>query len=131
MTELVERTLSDTRKSRTVKLEVGGTDFYITAGEFDDGSLAEIFVQLGGNSDTIQGLIDAWCITFSMAIQGGADWERLARILVAQKFDPRGQTNDPSIPEIRSVIDYVCRWCAKHYGSVRLVADLDRMLREL
>jgi ribonucleoside-diphosphate reductase alpha chain len=130
-----ERALGKERRGKTVKLELqgeGGTiDFYITANEYEDGTLAEIFVQMGGAGGTLQGLLDAWCVTFSMGIRQGLDWERLALVLASQRFEPNGMTNDARLREVRSIFDYVMRWLARSYGSVSLVSALDEMGRTL
>ena len=128
------RRLPIERKSQTVHCTIdppdvqGTVDFYLTASAFEDGSLGEVFIKLGTKSDTVQGMLDAWCITLSIALQHGADFEAIVRKLAGMKFSPAGDTDDPHIPTATSIVDYTMRWLAQRYGSLRLNAELDEFV---
>lgn len=116
----------------TSKAVVGDFRFYLTAGEFEDGTLGEVFVKgAGKEGSTTQGLIDAWATSFSINLQHGAKLGTLARKFAHMRFDPAGPTNDPDIPYAHSLIDYVVRWLALRYGDEQLKADLARISVEM
>lgn len=125
------RKLDKERKSKTVEAGIKGTDgtdldFFITVGMYEDGTVGELFIKLNASkSDLIQGLIDAWCITFSIALQHGADFETLVLKLAGMKFQPEGQTDHPQIKQATSVVDFAMRWLAREFGSVSLISQLN------
>jgi hypothetical protein len=122
------RKLPPERPSYTTRVEIqsqqGAFDLYVTAGEYEDGTLAEVFLKIGVKGDAFEAMLDQWAIAFSVALQCGADFEDLVRKFALRKFDPYGQTDDERIPYAFSATDYIVRWLAMRYGSVRLIAEL-------
>jgi len=106
--------------------ELGAFDFYITAGEYDDGTLGEVFVKIGMKADTVQALVECWATSFSIALQHGADFEEQVRKFAGRKFSPFGPTDEPRIPYCTSIVDYVVQWLALRYGEVKLISDLQQ-----
>ena len=99
-------------------------DGYLTANCYEDGRLGEIFVKLGeSKSDLVQGLLDAWCIGFSIALQHGADFEEMATKFAGMNFRPAGPTDD-RIGRVQSIVDYIVKILAREHGSVALLAKL-------
>lgn len=113
--------LPDERRSRTTKLKVGGFGLYVTAGEYPDGRLGEIFVKgAGKEGSTTQGLLDAFATCFSIALQYGAEFPMLVRKFHHMKFEPQGFTDHPGLGECRSLIDALMKWLVLHYGDEEL-----------
>lgn len=122
--------LPKTRQSLTHKFKVGGFEGYITAGMYDDGTLGEIFLtDVGKEGSTFKGVMDAFAIMFSIALQYGAEFPMIVRKLAHMKFDPRGPTDFDQIPEAQSIIDYIVRWLALRFGDDDLLEEL-RVIRE-
>jgi ribonucleoside-diphosphate reductase alpha chain len=126
------RRLPKERNAKTSHVAIHGADgpfdFFLIVGEFEDGELGEIFIKLGAHgetkSDLLQGLLDAWAITFSIALQHGADLSLLLEKLAHAQFQPAGITNDPNIKRATSIVDYVALWLARAYGEPGLYARL-------
>lgn len=126
------RRLPGERKSISAKATVGGFEFYLTAGMYEDGAVGEVFIKgAGKEGSTVQGLLDGWATSLSIALQHGASLDLLARKFAHMRFEPSGRTDDPDIPHAFSVLDYVVRWLAKHFGDAELRADLARIAEEM
>ena len=105
-------------KTRRFRLPVPGSaevaTFYATAGFYQDGRLGEVFVTPDGHLDDMtRGLLDAWCLTLSMALQHGVQPKKLLRKLRGQSFGPGGWTGEEgpgAILRASSVVDYVAQW---------------------
>jgi ribonucleoside-diphosphate reductase alpha chain len=124
------RKLPATRDSLTHKFAIanisGGVhEGYITAGRFGDGELGEIFLtDVGKEGSTLRGIMDAFAICFSISLQHGASLSMMCRKLAHMKFEPRGKTNNPDIPEAQSIPDYIARWLALRFGDRELQEEL-------
>jgi hypothetical protein len=98
------------RNGITKKFKVGGTKCYLTANTFEDGQLAEIFLNVSKAGSTLNGMMDTWAKTFSNALQSGKKLEDLVRLHKGDQFEPRGMTGDKEIPNCTSIPDFVVRW---------------------
>ncbi len=107
--------LPDTRSSVTHKGTVGGVEFYLTVGHYDDGRPAELFVEIAKQGSTVGGLMDAWATMVSIALQYGVPVEVIARKFSGGRFEPSGITRNPDIPFAASLIDYIARWLGMQY----------------
>jgi ribonucleoside-diphosphate reductase alpha chain len=117
--------LPKSRAGWTTKLEVGGTEGYITCNPLADGQPGEIFLHgFGKEGSTLEGWTQVAAVLFSIALQYGAEFPMLARKLAHMRFEPNGMTNDPVIPHCHSVPDYIVRWLAHRTGNTELLADL-------
>ena len=113
--------LQDTRGSVTrnvvIESEQGPVSVFITAGLYEDGRLAEVFVQMGQVGSTMRGMLDSWAIMISFALQYGIALDVLVRRFEDTVFPPAGATNNPAIPTCSSVVDYVMGWLAREFGE--------------
>jgi ribonucleoside-diphosphate reductase alpha chain len=126
------RKMPNDRESITMHADVNGFDFYVTAGMFEDGSLGEVFIKGAGKEGSIvQGLLDAWAIAFSIALQYGAEFDMMARKFAHMKFEPNGDTNMPDLPMASSVIDIIVRWLGLHFGTDKLQSQLAQIAKEM
>lgn len=115
-----------TRSSVTHTFIVGDVAGTIVAGVREDGTLGEIFLHdVGKEGSTLNGFIQAFAITFSIALQHGASVDVLARKLAHMKFEPAGYASGiPEIPQAPSIIAYICRWLVERFGSPALAVEL-------
>lgn len=109
------RRVSDDRRVVGRRFRIGGQGGYIHVGLFDDGRPGDLFVEVGKSASTIQGLINGWATTFSLALQHGTPLDILISKLAFEAFEPHGLTNDPNIRTAKSIVDYVVRWMAKEF----------------
>lgn len=105
----VRRRLPKKRPSQTVSFAVGGAEGYITAGSYPDDGLGEVFMKLGKQGSTLAGVMDAFSIAISIALQYGVPLETYVEKFTNMRFDPAGMTDDPDIRMAQSVVDYIFR----------------------
>ncbi len=103
------------RQSLTHKFRIDNTEGYLTVGLYEDGTPGELFLRVSKAGSTISGLLDAWAIAFSVALQYGAPLFRMVDCHTGMRFDPAGRTANDAIPLCTSVVDYVCRWLYMKY----------------
>lgn len=102
--------LPATRQSVTHRFTVAGPKGYLIVGFYENGKPGELFVKMAKEGSTIGGLMDAFGITVSMALQWGVPLDVLARKLSFTRFEPAGETDNPLLPDACSIIDYIARW---------------------
>lgn len=105
------------RASRTTSFSVGGAEGYMTSSEYEDGRLGELFLKLGKQGSTLAGVMDAFSIAISIAVQYGVPLETYVQKFTNLKFEPAGMTDDPDLRMAQSVIDYVFKRLALDYLS--------------
>ncbi|MFI6577479.1 vitamin B12-dependent ribonucleotide reductase [Nocardiopsis sp. NPDC050513] len=113
----VRRRLPKKRPSETTSFAVGGAEGYITAGSYPDGGLGEVFLKLGKQGSTLAGVMDAFSIAVSIALQYGVPLETYAQKFTNMRFEPAGMTDDPDVPMAQSVVDYIFRRLALDHLS--------------
>jgi len=104
------RKMPNERNGSTHKFKIGGTEGYLTANTYEDGTLGEIFVVVDGQGSTLDGFLDAWCKAFSTALQYGTPLDKLIKLHKHSKFEPAGFTGNPKVPNCTSLVDYIVRW---------------------
>lgn len=114
----VRRRLPKARRSLTCKFRVADTEGYITAGEFPDGTVGEIFLRVAKQGSTLAGIMDAFAISISMGLQYGVPLSAYVKQFVNTRFEPSGMTDDPDLRIATSILDYVFRRLAVEYLSV-------------
>lgn len=93
------------------KFRAGQVKIYLHAGLYPDGSLGEIFLQASPQQgSSVDGMLDCFSKTFSLAIQRGVPLEDLVRMHKNTRFEPCGPTGRIRIPSCTSIPDYVARW---------------------
>jgi ribonucleoside-diphosphate reductase alpha chain len=116
--EKIERKrLPMVRQSETHKFSVAGHEGYLIYGMFDDGSLGEIFIKMSKQGSTLAGLLDAFAISVSIALQYGVPLKDLVSKFIYMKFEPMGITNNNDIKIANSIIDYIFRYLAYRFLS--------------
>ena len=111
----VRRRLPKSRPSRTTSFSVAGAEGYLTAGTYEDGQLGEVFLKLGKQGSTLAGVMDAFSIAISIALQYGVPLEAFVSKFVNMRFEPAGMTDDPDIRISQSMMDYIFRRLALDY----------------
>ena len=109
--------LPKSRSGRTTSFSVAGAEGYMTASEYPDGHLGEVFLKLGKQGSTLSGVMDAFSIAISIALQYGVPLETYVQKFTNLKFEPAGMTDDPDIRIAQSIMDYIFRRLALDYLS--------------
>ena len=103
------------RPSQTVSFSVAGADGYMTAGSYPDDGLGEVFLKLGKQGSTLAGVMDAFSIAISIALQYGVPLEAFVSKFVNMRFEPAGMTDDVDVRMAQSIMDYIFRRLALDY----------------
>jgi len=111
----IRKRLPKSRPSRTVSFSVGGAEGYLTAGSYPDDGLGEVFLKLGKQGSTLAGVMDAFSIAISIALQHGVPLETYVSKFTNMRFEPAGMTDDPDIRMAQSIVDYIFRRLALDY----------------
>jgi ribonucleoside-diphosphate reductase alpha chain len=104
------------RKGYTQKAVVGGHKIYLRTGEYDDGRIGEIFVDMHKEGAALRSLLNNFAIAISLGLQYGVPLEEYVDAFTFTRFEPQGpvQGND-SIKYATSILDYVFRELAVSY----------------
>jgi ribonucleoside-diphosphate reductase alpha chain len=108
--------MPDRRKGYTQKAVVGGHKVYLRTGEYDDGRLGEIFIDMHKEGAALRSLLNNFAIAVSLGLQYGVPLEEYVDAFTFTRFEPSGtvQGND-SIKFATSILDYVFRELAVSY----------------
>ena len=104
------------RTGYTQKVKIGGQSVYLRTGEYDNGQLGEIFVDMHREGAAFRSLMNCFAIAISLGLQHGVPLEEFVDAFVFTKFEPSGMVNgSPHIKMSTSVIDYIFRELAVTY----------------
>jgi len=108
--------LPQRRKGYTQKAVVGGHKVYLRTGEYKDGSLGEIFIDMHKEGAAFRAMMNNFAIAISVGLQYGVPLDEYVEAFTFTRFDPAGmvQGND-SIKSATSIIDYIFRELAISY----------------
>ncbi|GAB5453876.1 MAG: hypothetical protein Hens2KO_01050 [Henriciella sp.] len=122
----VSRTrLPDRRKGYIQKATVGGHKVYLHTGEFDDGSLGEIFIDMHKEGAAFRSLMNNFAIAVSLGLQYGVPLEEYVDAFVFTRFEPAGDvTGNDQIARATSILDYIFRELAVSYLAREDLAEL-------
>src|ERR1700730_12978954 len=84
--------LPSERNSITHKFSIGGHEGYITVGKYDDGAPGEMFIRMAKEGSTLSGIMDAFALSVSVALQYGVPLRELVDKFVNSRFEPSGYT---------------------------------------
>ncbi len=108
--------LPSRRKGYTQKAVVGGHKVYLRTGEYDDGRLGEIFVDMHKEGATLRSLLNNFAIAISLGLQYGVPLEEYVDAFTFTRFEPSGPVQgNETIKMSTSIIDYVFRELAISY----------------
>ena len=110
------RKLPDRRKGYIQKAAVGGHKVYIHTGEYDEGSLGEIFIDMHKEGAAFRSLMNNFAIAISIGLQYGVPLDEFVDAFVFTRFEPAGPvTGNDSIKSATSILDYIFRELAVSY----------------
>ena len=118
--------MPDRRKGYTQKAVVGGHKIYLRTGEYDDGKLGEIFIDMHKEGAALRSLLNNFAIAVSLGLQYGVPLDEYVDAFTFTRFEPSGpvQGND-LIKYATSILDYVFRELAVSYLSRFDLAHVD------
>jgi ribonucleoside-diphosphate reductase alpha chain len=111
------RFLLPTRRAGfTQEAKVGGHKLFVRTGEYQDGTLGEVFIDLAKEGATLRGILGCFAIAVSKGLQYGVPLEEFVDSFTFQTFEPRGMVEGhPNIKMANSIVDYVFRALGLEY----------------
>ena len=104
------------RKGYTQKAIVGGHKVYLRTGEYEDGRLGEIFIDMHKEGAAFRSLMNNFAIAISVGLQYGVPLEEFVEAFTFTRFEPAGLViGNDSIKNATSVLDYIFRELAVSY----------------
>ncbi len=120
------RKLPDRRKGYIQKAAVGGHKVYIHTGEYDDGELGEIFIDMHKEGAAFRSLMNNFAIGISIGLQHGVPLEEFVDAFVFTRFEPAGPvTGNDSVKSATSILDYIFRELGISYLGRDELANAD------
>ena len=118
--------LPDRRKGYTQKAVVGGHKVYLRTGEYGDGRIGEIFIDMHKEGAAFRSLMNNFAIAISLGLQYGVPLDEYVDAFTFTRFEPAGfvQGND-AIKNATSILDYVFRELAISYLDRADLAHVD------
>jgi len=107
--------LPQRRPGITVESRVGDVKVFLRTGEYEDGRLGEIFIDVAKEGATLRSLMNCFAIAVSTGLQYGVPLEDYVEKFVFTKFEPAGLVNHPYVKQATSLIDYVFRVLGYEY----------------
>ncbi|RAJ04013.1 ribonucleoside-diphosphate reductase class II [Chitinophaga skermanii] len=129
LSRIVERkSLPAKRTGFTQKAKVGGQAVYIHTGDYSDGTLGEIFIDLAKEGSTLRSLMNCFAIAVSVGLQYGVPLEEFVDKFVFTRFEPAGIVDHKNIKSATSLVDYIFRVLGYEYlGRTDLVHVHDKI----
>ncbi|QQS34948.1 MAG: vitamin B12-dependent ribonucleotide reductase [Ignavibacteriales bacterium] len=110
------RRLPDRRSGYTQKAKINGQSVYIRTGEYENGQIGEIFIDMHREGASFRSLLNCFAISISLGLQHGVPLEEFIDAFVFTKFEPSGMVSgNDKIKMSTSVIDYIFRELAVTY----------------
>ncbi len=110
------RRLPYRRSGYTQKAKIGGHTIYLRTGEYDEGALGEIFIDMHKEGAAFRSLMNCFSIAISLGLQHGVPLEEFVEAFVFTRFEPNGMVQgNPQIKMTTSIIDYIFRELAISY----------------
>jgi ribonucleoside-diphosphate reductase alpha chain len=129
LSRIVERKqLPAKRRGYTIKSKVGGQAVFLRTGEYGDGTLGEIFIDMAKEGATMRSLLNCFAIAVSIGLQYGVPLEEFVEKFIFTRFEPAGMVSHPNIKNATSIIDYIFRALGYEYlGRTDLVHVVGEM----
>ena len=121
------RALPAKRRGFTQKAKINGQALFLRTGEYNDGTLGEIFIDMAKEGATMRSMLNCFAIAISIGLQYGVPLEEYVEKFVFTRFEPAGMVEHPNIKSTTSIIDFMFRSLAYEYlGRNDLVHVLDK-----
>lgn len=111
-----QRKLPPVRPGITWEATLDGHKIFIRSGEYPDGTIGEVFLDMAKEGSTLGGMMGMWAQNFSLSLQYGVPLSRLVDTYLHTQFEPSGHVSQhPTIRRSSSLVDLVVRVLGVHY----------------
>ena len=108
--------MPDRRKGYIQKVTIGNHKIYLHTGEYDDGKVGEIFIDMNKEGELVKALMNNFAIAISLGLQYGVPLDEFVDAFIETKFEPSGEINgNDRILNASSILDYIFRELAISY----------------
>ena len=112
---LRRRRLPKKRAGFTQEATVGGHKVYLRSGEYEDGNLGEIFIDMHKEGASFRSMMNCFAIAVSLGLQYGVPLKEFVDVFTFTRFEPQGAVEHPNIKFATSVVDYLFRVLGMEY----------------
>ncbi len=110
-----KRELPRKRNGFTLETSVSGHKIHLRTGEFEDGRLGEIFIDMFKEGAAYRSMVNCFAVAVSLGLQYGVPLEKLVDSFTFTRFEPSGMTDHPNIKQCTSVVDFIFRVLGMEY----------------
>ena len=110
-----EKKLNYKRRGLTISSKINGNKVFLRTGEYEDGRIGEIFIDMHKAGSSYRSLMNSFAIAISMGLKYGVPLEEYVDMFTFTRFEPSGLTTHPNIRSTTSVIDFVFRVLGMEY----------------
>ena len=108
--------MPDRRKGYIQKVTIGSHKIYLHTGEYDDGKVGEIFIDMNKEGELVKALMNNFAIAISLGLQYGVPLDEFVDAFIETKFEPSGEIKgNDRILSASSILDYIFRELAISY----------------
>ena len=108
--------MPDRRKGYIQKVTIGDHKIYLHTGEYDDGKVGEIFIDMNKEGELVKALMNNFAIAISLGLQYGVPLDEFVDAFIETKFEPSGEIKgNDRILNASSILDYIFRELAISY----------------
>ncbi len=128
LASIVERrSLPAKRRGFTQKAKINGQTIFLRTGEYADGTVGEIFIDMAKEGATMRSMLNCFAISISIGLQYGVPLEEFVEKFVFTRFEPAGFVEHPNIKSTTSIVDFIFRSLGYEYlNRTDLVHVLDK-----
>jgi ribonucleoside-diphosphate reductase alpha chain len=124
------RQLPAKRRGFTQKAKIGGQTIFLRTGEYEDGTLGEIFIDMHKEGATLRSMLNCFAIATSIGLQYGVPLEEFVDKFAFTRFEPSGPVDHENIKHASSIVDFIFRLLALEYLDRQDLAHVARMKPE-
>jgi ribonucleoside-diphosphate reductase alpha chain len=115
------------RRGFNQNAKINGQALFVRTGEYNDGTLGEIFIDMAKEGATMRSMLNCFAIAVSIGLQYGVPLEEFVEKFVFTKFDPAGFVEHPNIKSTTSIVDFIFRSLGYEYlNRTDLVHVIDK-----
>jgi len=103
------------RNGITVESKVGGQKIHLRTGEYEDGELGEIFIDMFKEGASYRSLLNSMAVAVSIGLQYGVPLEKYVNKFTFTRFEPSGMTDHPNVRTCTSILDFIFRVLGMEY----------------
>ncbi|HEY9746403.1 MAG TPA: vitamin B12-dependent ribonucleotide reductase [Oculatellaceae cyanobacterium] len=110
-----KRQLPRKRNGFTMETSVSGHKIHLRTGEFEDGSLGEIFIDMFKEGAAYRSMVNCFAVAVSLGLQYGVPLEKFVDSFTFTRFEPSGMTDHPNVRQCTSLVDLIFRVLGMEY----------------